>query len=235
MTARIPLLAAAISAIALSAPAAASAQAPAPTGGATFGDEATGLVVEPGAMLGDPLVIRGNLPSLRGTAVRVERRADGDDEWTPVGRDVVGADGTLEVTWETDAPGRHDLRVVPDTGTAQASAAASAAEDETASATTTVHRRTRATWYGPGFWGRRTACGIRLTKRTIGVAHKTLPCGTRVSVLLDGRQIELPVIDRGPFAKGMTLDLTQAAARAIGMLHTTDVGWVRLSKPGARR
>lgn len=234
MTARIPLLAAAIAAVALSAPAAASAQASAPTGGAAYGDDATGLVVEPAAMLGDEVVIRGVLPELRGVAVRVERRAGDDDEWTLVGRDVVEADGTLEVTWESDEPGRHELRVVPDANAVQAAAVAAVAE-ETPSAATTVHRRTRATWYGPGFWGRRTACGIRLTKRTIGVAHKTLPCGTRISVLHEGRRIELPVIDRGPFAKGMTLDLTQAAARSIGMLHTTDVGWVRLSTPGARR
>ncbi len=231
MTPRIPLLAAV--AAALAAPVPASAQAAAPTGGAAFDDDATGLVVEPGALLGEEVVIRGTLPSLRGVAVRVERRADGDDAWTPVARATVAADGTLSARWESDAPGRHALRVVPDAAQAAAVAAALAAGDAAPTATTTVYRRARATWYGPGFWGRRTACGIRLTKRTLGVAHRTLPCGTRVGVYLDGRQIELPVIDRGPFAKGMTLDLTQAAARAIGMLQTSDVGWVRLSAPRA--
>jgi rare lipoprotein A len=82
-------------------------------------------------------------------------------------------------------------------------------------------------------FGRKTACGVRLTRSTMGVAHKTLPCGTMVAVYLDGRTIEVPVIDRGPYAKGVAIDLTWAAAQAIGMEGTDRVGWTPLVTPDA--
>ena len=77
----------------------------------------------------------------------------------------------------------------------------------------------KATWYGPGFWGRRTACGDTLTKNTLGVAHKKLPCGTQVTFTLNGLSVDTTVIDRGPFRKGYKWDLTKAAANAIGFLE----------------
>jgi rare lipoprotein A (peptidoglycan hydrolase) len=73
-----------------------------------------------------------------------------------------------------------------------------------------------ATWYGPGFYGKRTACGARLGPRTLGVAHKKLPCGTRVTFYHDGRFLTVPVIDRGPFRRGVAWDLTAAAAKQLG-------------------
>ena len=76
----------------------------------------------------------------------------------------------------------------------------------------------RATWYGPGFWGRTTACGIPLTKTTLGVAHKKLPCGTAVTLTYNGLSVDTTVIDRGPFRKGYKWDLTKATARTIGFL-----------------
>lgn len=56
------------------------------------------------------------------------------------------------------------------------------------------------TWYGPGFYGNRTACGVRYTRRIVGVAHRTLPCGTLVEFKWHGITAVAPVIDRGPFA-----------------------------------
>lgn len=56
------------------------------------------------------------------------------------------------------------------------------------------------TWYGPGFYGNRTACGVRYTRRIVGVAHRTLPCGTLVEFKWHGITATAPVIDRGPFA-----------------------------------
>lgn len=64
-----------------------------------------------------------------------------------------------------------------------------------------------ATWYGPGFYGNGTACGQRLTRSTWGIAHRTLPCGTLVTVSLGKRSVTVPVIDRGPYS-GATVDLT---------------------------
>jgi len=57
----------------------------------------------------------------------------------------------------------------------------------------------RVTWYGPGFYGNRTACGQRYTRYIAGVAHRTLPCGTMVQFRWHGRTAVAPVIDRGPY------------------------------------
>jgi len=56
------------------------------------------------------------------------------------------------------------------------------------------------TWYGPGFYGNRTACGLRYTRTIIGVAHRTLPCGTLIEFRWHGMTAVAPVIDRGPYA-----------------------------------
>ena len=72
-----------------------------------------------------------------------------------------------------------------------------------------------ATWYGPGLYGNHTACGQLLTARTIGVAHRSLPCGTSVKFLYRGRSIVTEVIDRGPYTRGNAWDLTLAAAEAL--------------------
>jgi peptidoglycan hydrolase-like protein with peptidoglycan-binding domain len=87
----------------------------------------------------------------------------------------------------------------------------------------------RATWYGPGFFGNQTACGQTLTRRTIGVAHKTLPCGSKVVLHYNGRFIRTTVIDRGPYANGAKWDLTQATAEALHFEYTDDVRVAKLS------
>jgi rare lipoprotein A (peptidoglycan hydrolase) len=73
-----------------------------------------------------------------------------------------------------------------------------------------------ATWYGPGFYGHRTACGQVLRPNTIGVAHRNLPCGTAVRFDYHGRYIVTTVIDRGPFTRGNVWDLTNGARTALG-------------------
>jgi rare lipoprotein A (peptidoglycan hydrolase) len=75
-----------------------------------------------------------------------------------------------------------------------------------------------ATWYGPGFWGKPTACGIVLAKTVIGAAHRKLPCGTQVTFTYNGASITGTVIDRGPFQKGYAWDLTKKTAKRIGFL-----------------
>ena len=88
----------------------------------------------------------------------------------------------------------------------------------------TVYRRSIATLYGPGFWGHKTACGVTLRRRTLGVANRTLPCGTEVQIYYKGNVITVPVIDRGPYAHHANWDLTMATGRALGMLTTAVVG-----------
>jgi hypothetical protein len=90
-------------------------------------------------------------------------------------------------------------------------------------------RRDRASWYGPGFWGNRTACGQTLTRRTVGVAHRRLPCGTKVVLGYKGRWVRTRVIDRGPFAKRSYTrdwDLTKRAAKRIGLI-AAGTDWIR--------
>ncbi|HZK15590.1 MAG TPA: septal ring lytic transglycosylase RlpA family protein [Solirubrobacterales bacterium] len=72
-----------------------------------------------------------------------------------------------------------------------------------------------ATWYGPGLYGNSTACGQRLGRRTMGVAHRSLPCGTVVKFVHRGRRVVTRVIDRGPFARGYSWDLTNGVRRAL--------------------
>lgn len=76
-----------------------------------------------------------------------------------------------------------------------------------------------ASWYGPGFHGKRTASGARFDMHGRTAAHRTLPFGTRVRVtrLDDGRSVTVTVNDRGPFVRGRIIDLSLGAARAIGV------------------
>jgi len=73
-----------------------------------------------------------------------------------------------------------------------------------------VYVASQASWYGPGLYGHRTACGQTLTAHIMGVANKTLPCGTIVKFRYGNRTALARVIDRGPYAAGRTWDLTAA-------------------------
>ncbi|HEX4668574.1 MAG TPA: septal ring lytic transglycosylase RlpA family protein [Solirubrobacterales bacterium] len=85
-------------------------------------------------------------------------------------------------------------------------------------------RSAGASWYGPGLYGNKTACGQTLRATTIGVAHRNLPCGTMVKFVYQGHAVVAPVIDRGPYVKGRAWDLTAAASEALGL---EGVGMVR--------
>jgi rare lipoprotein A (peptidoglycan hydrolase) len=87
-----------------------------------------------------------------------------------------------------------------------------------------VRKVALATWFGPGFYGHTTACGQTLTPVLVGVANRTLPCGTLVRVSYRGHAVVVPVIDRGPFANGADWDLTSEAAHALGMVDTARIG-----------
>ncbi len=79
-----------------------------------------------------------------------------------------------------------------------------------------------ASWYGPGFHGKRTASGTVYNQYDMTAAHNTLPLGSRVVVtnLHNGRQVEVEVTDRGPFVDDRVIDLSFAAARTIDMIGT---------------
>jgi rare lipoprotein A len=80
------------------------------------------------------------------------------------------------------------------------------------------YRYAGASWYGgPSLWGHKTACGATLRPNTLGVAHKSLPCGTTVKFVYHGHVLVTQVIDRGPYVKGRSWDLTKAASEVLGL------------------
>lgn len=82
------------------------------------------------------------------------------------------------------------------------------------------YRVVDASWYGGGG---ETACGSYLTSSTMGVANKTLPCGTPVTIRYDGHEVTVPVIDRGPYVEGREYDLTEATKNALGFEGVEEV------------
>ncbi len=107
---------------------------------------------------------------------------------------------------------------------APASTGGATAPGATPTASSTgVHPTGIATWFGPGFYGRKTACGQTLTPQVVGVANRTLPCGTLVLVSYHGHALTVPVLDRGPYANHADWDLTTGAAHALGVTETVRI------------
>lgn len=105
-----------------------------------------------------------------------------------------------------------------------ATGGASAPGGTSATAPTKPHGKAQiATWFGPGFYGQKTACGQTMSPVIVGVASRTLPCGTLVLVNYKGHRLTVPVIDRGPYAHGATWDLTSGAASALTIAETVRV------------
>lgn len=77
----------------------------------------------------------------------------------------------------------------------------------------------RASWYGPGFHGRKTASGETFNTHALTAAHRTLPFGTKVRVVnkRTGKSVVVRINDRGPYAHGRVIDLSRASAQAIGL------------------
>lgn len=95
----------------------------------------------------------------------------------------------------------------------------------------TVFRETEATWYGPGFYGQSTACGQIYDEEILGVAHRTLPCGTSVTLFFNGVMLTVPVIDRGPYSTA-DWDLSAGTARKLGFTGRQNLGVLIAVEPG---
>jgi rare lipoprotein A len=94
----------------------------------------------------------------------------------------------------------------------------------------TSGQRGLATWYGPGFHGRKTASGERFNTHAFTAAHRSLPFGTHVAVLNEatGRSVVVRINDRGPHRRGAVIDLSRASAAAIGISGVARVRLVSL-------
>jgi hypothetical protein len=187
----------------------------APTGGALAIATASGngitISSRGAALLKQRATVTGVAPARAGS-VSIEALDAASGTWTAVGSATIGSDGSFKAAWRPRTLGSLQLRAV-----AGASTAATRAVDGAPQVGVTVYRPGVASWYSPATnGGSKTACGIKLTTTTIGVAHKTLPCGTQVELFYGAKKIVAPVIDRGPFIDGRTWDLTKATHSALG-------------------
>jgi len=220
---RIVLFVAALAAV---APATADAQEPAaPSGGAAAPQAAPpspfALSGGGNALLGRKVRFRGAVEErLAGRSVAVQYLDPATSVWTKQARTTVEPDGTFVARWRARKTGQFQLRAIV---RGEASTAAVSPE-----LPLTVFRGAVATWYGPGFFGNTTACGIELTPELVGIAHRSLPCGTNVAVRYGTRTLVVPVVDRGPFGSEARWDLTEAAAQQLGFTHTDRIGAVRV-------
>jgi rare lipoprotein A len=207
--------------------------------GTTTGSSTTSPPVDPGnvtlSATGDGITLQTNASAFVRSGVSVTGTVPASDAgdaveidqlpaapgsaWTPVAVVQSQPNGAFSAKVHTTSAGPVTIRALLQ-GTSQASSTTAAPP----SLSVTVYRRSIATLYGPGFWGHHTACGETLRRDTIGVANRTLPCGTQVQLYYAGNVITVPVIDRGPYANHANWDLTMATARALGMDSTGVVG-----------
>jgi|SRR5579863_949630 len=169
--------------------------------------------------------VTGSVPIAGAERSVVLQVRSGKSAWMTVATATATASGAFTIPWRASRAGQLQLRVV------HGALALTSAVASTPSVTLSVYEPVIATWYGPGFYGNKTACGETMTTTIVGVADRTLPCGTPVTVTYNGTTLTLPVIDRGPFSGAATLDLTHAAAQELGMSETSTVDMLAIGGP----
>ncbi len=188
------------------------------------------MVAPASVIRGQSTLITGMLPAAAGRTVWLQVRS-APQLWTTVASAAAGTTGAFKIPWLTSRAGELALRVASAVLATPAAVTARSPLSATPVGRLAVFDPVVATWYGPGFYGNHTACGEALTRHIVGVADRTLPCGTPVTVTYDGRTLTLPVIDRGPYSGPATLDLTSAAAQELGITETVDVGMLARKGP----
>ena len=138
------------------------------------------------------------VPGLAGQKVSLEERHGG--RWHRVAHAFTGRRGHFSLRYVPREPSTLALRVLAD-------------GKHRSLGLLNIYRAVEASWYGGGG---SLACGGQLTSSTLGVANKTLPCGTLVTLRYGGHTVRVPVIDRGPFVPGREFDLTEATKEALG-------------------
>jgi peptidoglycan lytic transglycosylase len=151
-------------------------------------------------------VLRGRvLPGVAGRTVSVAARRHG--HWRTAGHARTHAGGRFRLAVHARGTGSSPLRVTFRGDGANAGTQRRAGR-------LNVFRPSLASWYSLN--GGHLACGGTMTSGTLGVANKSLPCGTMVTFRYRGRSVRVPVIDRGPYSGGREWDLSGATARALG-------------------
>jgi rare lipoprotein A len=167
-------------------------------------------------LAGKRVVVRGHLTPVGSRAVVSLQVRKPHGGWTTVDHDRVGSHGRYVLTWRAAKTGEKKLRVHFGGSRALGSA-------KHAAGTTRIYRRAFVSWYGPGLYGGHLACGGTLSPGTLGVANKSLPCGTKVTLHYKGRTVRVPVVDRGPYVAGREYDLTAATKQKLGFGSTGTV------------
>ncbi|MEA2374556.1 MAG: rare lipoprotein [Thermoleophilaceae bacterium] len=145
-------------------------------------------------------LVKGSIaPKTKGRTVLVQAKG-ARGGWHTVARVHTSGRGRFAASWKPHGIGRYEVRAKLLGTSAQHKARTGV----------TVYRTSYVSWYGPGFYGHRTACGGTLSPGTQGVANKSLPCGTKVTLHYRDSTVTVPVIDRGPYVAGREYDLTGA-------------------------
>lgn len=163
-------------------------------------------------LTGDSVTVRGKVRPSGGHRVKVVFGGT-DHEVVTVHTE---SNGTFKAKWDVGEIGNYDVR------------AFSVHDKKVRGSHSKVRHLTSfrlagASYYGPGLYGNGVACGGTLEPGTLGVANKTLPCGTMVKLRYNGHSITVPVIDRGPYVAGREFDLTEATKQALGFGDTGEV------------
>jgi hypothetical protein len=149
---------------------------------------------------GKRAVVKGRLEVPGTVKLQIQRRG----HWVTIDRDRTNAAGRFVLRGRVRGPVSALARLRTNTGVKRSLGRLNA------------YRQAHASWYGPGLFGNKLGCGGRLTPGSLGVANKSLPCGTKVTFRHNGRVLRVPVIDRGPYVGAREYDLTAATARKLG-------------------
>jgi len=149
-------------------------------------------------------LLDGRRPGNAGHVVTLQTRAGRG--WRNIAKAHTVAGGRFSLRLQTRHVGSESLRV-------RFAGDATALPSHRPAGSLNVYRLALASWYGGGGT---MACGGQLSSSTLGVANKTLPCGTLVTLRYGSRTIRVPVVDRGPYVEGREFDLTEATKEALG-------------------
>jgi len=173
-----------------------------PTATAANASNVTLKLVKDDVLAGDKVKVRGAVApgGIHTVEIDVNGKRAKEVKTTP--------DGHFGTKWRPERPGVYKLRAIVK--------GASPAPVSSKPRRLNAYRSVQASYYGPGLYGNGVACGGTLTPGKLGVANKTLPCGTKVTLHHGSKTVTVPVIDRGPYSGNREYDLTAATKNKLG-------------------